>query len=261
MAIVPPEVSRVFPVSRRTPTKVLLGAARWLDQRMHRLFSGMSDPLADPLFGDRCIEYAFVIEQLAQLDRNGSVLDVGSCGSPLTTATRAMGFRSVHGIDLQPSPVTFPGVQFFSGDFLTASELGPPYDVIIFCSSIEHFGLAGRYGSRSSSNADLAALCRAINLLPARGVLILTIPYGVERTIVPWHRVYNKQSALLRLALANMELKTETFFARRVSGCWAQCAEAEAARVVPTAHSYALGMFTFTRPATAARVPPQRARS
>ena len=175
------------------------------------------------------------------------MLDVGSCGSPLTTAIGAMGFRNIHGIDLLPSPVDFPGVKFFSGDFLTATELSPRYDIVVFCSSIEHFGLEGRYGSKDSSNADQLALRKAIGLLPAGGVLVLTVPYGVERTIAPWHRVYNKESNLLKHALANLELKRESFFARSVQGPWAPCPEAEAARIVPTSDSYALGMFRFAR--------------
>lgn len=203
----------------------------------------------NPLVGDRCIEYAFVIEQLASLDRDKSVLDVGCSGSPLTTAIKAMGFRSIHGIDLLPSPVDFPGIRFLSGDFLTAPELSSRYDVVVFCSSIEHFGLEGRYGSKDSDSADLLALRKAISLLSAGGVLVLTVPYGVETTVAPWHRVYNKQSKLLKHAFANLEVKTESFFARSVRGPWAPCTEAEAAQVIPTADSYALGMFRFARPA------------
>lgn len=201
----------------------------------------------NPLCGDRSIEFAFVIEQLSPLDRNKSVLDVGCCGSPLTTAIRAIGFQNVHGIDLMSSPVDFPGIQFFSGDFLTSPELSPHYDIVIFCSSIEHFGLGGRYGSHDSSDYDLQAMMKAIDLLPVGGVLLLTIPYGVEGTIAPWHRVYNKESKLLKHAFANLEVKAESFFATSVRGPWAPCIESTAARVIPTEDSYALGMFQFVR--------------
>ncbi len=233
----------------RKHTKVLLRAARRLDQRLHRYFSGRSDSAAHPLLGDRCIEYAFVVRELVPLDRNKAILDVGCCGSPLTSVLSALGFETVHGIDLKTSPVEFSGVKFLSGDFLTTTELSPHYDIVVFCSSIEHFGMAGRYGSKGSSDADLQALRKAIGLLPAGGTLILTLPYGVERVIAPWHRVYNKESELLREAKAKLQLKTEVFFARRNPLTpWAACSEAEAARVVPSADSYALGMFNFTRP-------------
>lgn len=234
-------------MANRRKSQVVLRAAKRLDQRLHRFFSGRSSPTVNPLCGDRCIEFAFVIEQLTSLDRDKSVLDVGCCGSPLTTAIRAMGFRSIHGIDLLPSPVDFPGIEFFSGDFLTATELNPHYDIVVFCSSIEHFGLEGRYGAKDSDDADIRALRKAIDLLPVGGVLMLTVPYGVERTIAPWHRVYNKKSNLLKHALANLEVKTESFFARSVQGPWAPCTEAEAARIVPSEDSYALGMFQFAR--------------
>ena len=236
-------------MTNRIKSPLVLRAARRVDQQLHRFFSGRSSPLVNPLCGDRSIEFAFVIQQLSTLDRNRSVLDVGSCGSPLTTAISAMGFQKVHGIDLLASPVEFPGVRFFSGDFLSAPELNAHYDIVVFCSSIEHFGLIGRYGSKDSTGADLLALRKAIDMLPAEGVLLLTVPYGVERTIAPWHRVYNKNSHLLRDAFTKLELKTESFFARSVQGPWAPCSESEAAQVVPTSDSYALGMFHFARPA------------
>jgi hypothetical protein len=235
-------------LANRENPQLMLRAARRLDQRLHRFFSGRSGPLVNPLCGDRCIEYAFVIEQLNSLDRKKTVLDVGCSGSVLTTAVRALGFRTTHGIDLLPSPVDFPGIKYFCGDFLGTKDLNAHYDIVIFCSSIEHFGLSGRYGSKESNEADLYALRRAIDLLPSGGVLLLTLPYGVEMTIAPWHRVYNKESNLLKHAFANLEVKAESFFARSVRGPWAPCTEAEAARVVPTSDSYALGMFCFSRP-------------
>lgn len=237
-------------MANRRKSHVVLRAAKRLDQRLHRFFSGRSSPLVNPLCGDRSIEFAFVIEQLSAIDRNKSVLDVGCCGSPLTTAIKAIGFQNVHGIDLMPSPVNFPGIKFFSGDFLTAPGLSPHYDVVVFCSSIEHFGLGGRYGSHDSSEYDLKALQKAIDMLPRDGTLILTIPYGVERIIAPWHRVYNRQSKLLKHASTNLEVKRESFFARTVQGPWAPCTETEAARVTPTEDSYALGMFRFVRTET-----------
>jgi hypothetical protein len=231
----------------RRKSQIVLRAAKRLDQRLHRFFSGRSSTALNPLCGDRSIEFAFVIEQLSAIDRKKSVLDVGCCGSPLTTAIKAMGFQEVQGIDLLPSPVEFPGIEFSTGDFLSSAELNPRYDIVVFCSSIEHFGLSGRYGSNDSTHADLMALRKAIGMLPAGGMLVLTIPYGVEQIIAPWHRVYNKNSQLLKHALANLELRKESFFARSIRGPWAPCSESEAAQVIPTADSYALGMFRFAR--------------
>ena len=57
-----------------------------------------------------------------------------------------------------------------------------------------------------------------------------------------------KTTRLLKQASANMDLKSESFFARSAQGPWAPCAETEAAQVIPTEDSYALGMFRFARP-------------
>jgi len=221
--------------------------AKRLDSALHSLLSAESDPGLNPLYGDRSIEYAFVIAQLLDVDRRKAVLDVGCSGSPLSTIVKSLGFECVHGIDLLPSPVRFDGVQFFQGDFLRTRALRDSYGVVILCSSIEHFGLAGRFNSPDVPEGDLQALERARQLLEPQGRLILTVPYGVEKVIWPLHRVYNRQSKLLQLAFSSLKVIQEEYYRNDASNVWLRCTEAEASELVPGADNYALGLFAFSK--------------
>lgn len=234
-----------MPLLRRTLQLLLEPAAR-LDRKLHRLLSPLVGPSDQPLFGDRCIEYAFVINALLPLERALPVLDVGSAGSPLTTIIRTLGFEHVDGIDLLASPVRFNGVTFYEGDFLQTSQLRAGYGAIVFCSSIEHFGLAGRYGSPAYEEGDLHALRRAEDLLLPRGLLVLTVPYGREATIAPYHRVYNRTSKLLQHACTSLVLEREEYYWRQ-EGAWRRCSEPEARSVEPGADRYALGLFALVK--------------
>ena len=206
-----------------------------------------SKPILNPLSGDRCIEYGFVIKNLVNLDRDRykTVLDVGCCASPLTTIIRELGF-TVDGIDLLPSPYIYQGVKYVQGDFLSL-DFKDSYDIIVLCSTIEHIGLGGRYGSRNIEEGDIKAIKKAKLLLNTNGILILTIPYGQEKTIRPLHRVYNKNGRLLKYAYDSFEVEAEEFYKNNLEDIWVKCSENEARRVIPSEHNYALGLFVFKK--------------
>ena len=51
------------------------------------------------------------------------------------------------GVDLDPTiTAELNGFTFIRGDF-NRIELLPTFDVVVACSTLEHFGLEGRYGS------------------------------------------------------------------------------------------------------------------
>lgn len=200
-----------------------------------------------PLKGDRCIEYAFVIKNLVNLDKNiyKNVIDVGCHASPLTTIIREVGF-TVDGIDLLPSPVLYEGVEYIHGDFLSM-DLKKSYDIVVLCSAIEHIGLEGRFRSSNIKEGDIKTLKKVKQLLNPNGILILTIPYGKEKTIRPLHRVYNKTSRLLKYAYDNFEVEVEEFYKNNPENIWVKCEEIEARSVIPSENNYALGLFVFLK--------------
>ena len=198
-----------------------------------------------PLKGDRCVEYAFVIKNLINLDKKKNVIDIGCHASPLTTIIREIGF-TVDGIDLLPSPVLYEGVEYIHGDFLSI-DLKKSYDIVVLCSSIEHIGLEGRFRSSNIKDGDIKTLKKVKHLLNPNGILIITIPYGKEKTIRPLHRVYNKTSRLLKYAYDNFEVKIEEFYKNNPENIWVKCEEIEARRVIPSENNYALGLFVFKK--------------
>ncbi len=214
-----------------------------LDHFFHQWFGS----LRNPLVGDRCVEYAFVVKEILGVDRRRAVLDVGSCASPLTTVIKSLGFEVVHGIDLLPSPVRFDGVTYHTGDFLQTPELRPHYGVVIFCSSVEHFGLAGRYGSPAVPDGDVRAVQKAWELLEPDGLLVMTLPYGIERVVYPYHRVYNKESALLKYLISRLQLISEEYYCNGTDNVWQRCTEEVARTVEPSSDNYALGLFVFLK--------------
>jgi len=64
------------------------------------------------------------------------------------------------------------------------------FDQVINCSTIEHVGLAGRYGSRAEAYGDLRAMAKLARLLRRDGEMILTLPVGLDDVFAPHHRVY-----------------------------------------------------------------------
>lgn len=227
--------------------KPIRSPAKRVDRFFHNLFSIESSSLCSPLSGDRCIEYAFVIENIKDLDRKSKVLDVGCARSPLTTIVSSLGFKEVTGIDLNKSPVKYKDVQFLCDDICTAKLPEAFYDVIIFCSTIEHIGLAGRYGSSEIPEGDIRALRVAKDLLKKTGKLILTIPYGIPRTIRSYHRVYNRDSVFMKYVLKEFDIIKQEYYKNNSENIWEICSENEAAKVVPAENNYALGLFVLKR--------------
>jgi hypothetical protein len=227
--------------------RIMRKPVKRIDRFFHHLFSIESDPLSNPLSGDRCIEYAFVIGNIKELDRKSKVLDVGCAGSPSTTIIRSLGFEDVTGIDINKSPVKYKDVKFLSDDICTAKLPRGFYDIIIFCSTIEHIGLAGRYGSPNISDGDIKALKMAEKLLsPNRGKLILTIPYGIPTIVRPYHRVYNCDSIFMKYMLKEFDIVKEEYYKNNSENVWEICPENEAAKVIPTKDNYALGLFVLS---------------
>lgn len=199
----------------------------------------------NPLDGDRCIEYAFIVKNLLKLDKekHQTILDIGCVPSPLTTIMEELGFN-VDGIDLRRSPLLYDGVNYIQGDFLSI-DLKNVYDIIVLCSTIEHIGLGDRFGSENLQDGDIKALEKVKKHLAPNGILLITLPYGEEKIIKPVHRVYNKNSKLLKYAYNNFEITSEEFFKNNDENIWVKCEEAEARTIKPSQNNYALGLFAF----------------
>src|SRR5207245_201498 len=80
------------------------------------------------------------------------------------------------------------------GDVLTIPFPSDSFDVILNCSTVEHVGIAGRYGvTESAADGDLAAMTRLRRWLKPGGVMLLTVPVGHDAVFAPLTRVYGRR--------------------------------------------------------------------
>ena len=194
------------------------------------------------LDGDRTIENGWVISHLPSSPVD--VLDVGAAGSCLSDTAAGLGHR-VTAVDMNPLVPLLQGVVFRQGDFLEVDLDGAKFDCVIACSSLEHFGLAGRYDSKEDSEGDLKGMARICAFLKPHGRVLLTIPVGRDLICRPWHRIYG-ETRLPRL-LDGYRIICDQYWAKTPEGKWKQCDRQHALRVQGSDRFYALGLFVLTK--------------
>ena len=224
--------------------KFLWGAA----QKVKKGLRVMGPVRIPNLAGDRDIEWSWVSSQMPS--GPGEALDFGPGGSFLGLIAAQRGFR-VTAVDLEPMQRYYMhhGLRFIHGDILKLSLPTNRFDLVINCSTVEHVGLAGRYGvTENSPDGDLEAMARLRELMKPGGMMLLTIPVGQDAIFSPLCRVYGDQR-LPRL-LDGYTIEKEAFWIKDNQNRWV-LAEKEAALNFKTSagswnalrNVYALGCF------------------
>jgi SAM-dependent methyltransferase len=196
------------------------------------------------LAGDRDVEWAWSMAHLLPSDQPGRVLDLGA-GHGMLSLTAAFRGHSVVAVDLEECAFQFAAtaIEYVRGDFNQLTFERASFDQVVNCSTIEHFGLAGRYGSEADEDADLLAMGRLADLLRPDGSMVLTIPVGRDGVFSPYHRVYGEER-LPRL-LERFAVDREQFWGKPRDNRWAPL-EREAALAQQGSPSfYALGLFVL----------------
>ncbi len=198
---------------------------------------------ARTLAGDREIEWTWT---LAHVRRGPArVLDFGSGNGMLALGALFAG-NDVVAVDLLPEEYPFhpDRIEYVQGD-LNELELEPgSFDQILNCSSIEHVGLGGRYGSTDEPDGDLRAMKKMASLLKPGGEMVLTIPVGLDATYAPNHRIYGEQR-LPRL-LEHWDVREETFWSKPAGPRFRPVSREQALADEGSASYYALGLFVVT---------------
>lgn len=216
---------------------VIRNAFNSVDRRLGIRAMLREDETPHPLSGDRAIEWSWIVSHLPRTA--SSVLDLGCVQAPLSGIAARMGHK-VTAVDLREIEYQMSGVRFLRMNICEMPE--SRFDVIMNCSMIEHVGLPDRYGESAMPDGDLDTMARLSGFLAPGGIMLLTIPLGIDSVFVPFHRIYGK--ARLPELLKHYRLVEEEYW--RTDGQWRQCERDAALSVVGSASAYALGLFTLT---------------
>jgi SAM-dependent methyltransferase len=200
-------------------------------------------PAGDPdLAGDRWVEWSFCMARMS--DGPGRTLDFGADVGFLSLAAAQRG-HDVVALDRLPSSLQYEHerVQAVCADILDDPLRGETFDQIVNCSSVEHVGLGGRYGSTAQTDGDLRAMATLSRLLAAEGRMLLTIPVGLDAVCAPLHRVYGEER-LPRL-LDGFAAVEEQYWAKQ-NRAWRQVPRETALAVPGSEREYALGLLVLT---------------
>jgi SAM-dependent methyltransferase len=237
------ECRRLEPEGDRGQMRVgvtLGAAAKRLDSRFGILawLRGEPRPPAGgfDLEGEKFIDWGWICVNLPR-DRKRA-LEIGPGESPIIPAMLALGYE-VAGVDLLEDASRYlDGFRLVIGDF-NEIILNEAFDVIVACSTIEHIGLSGRFGSGEDPEGDLKAMRKIASLLSPDGVVFLTIPVGVDATYKPWHRVYGRRR--ISQLLDGFEVVAKRFLVKSPWGPWRETSEDNALEVPADIRRYALG--------------------
>jgi SAM-dependent methyltransferase len=178
----------------------------------------------------RLIEYPFVIRKLYGLPP-GQALDVGCAdgGNVLAPILASLGWQ-VYGIDIREFRLPYPSFHFVRADMAKGTEFSDGFfDCVYAVSSIEHFGLAGRYGVKEDdSQADFKAVRETKRVLKPGAPFLLTVPYGSGGVVRPSERVYGR--GRLSQLLADWSIRDEAYWYLDNAGDWHEVSEEEAGR-------------------------------
>jgi len=221
----------------------LLRTSERLREATDRSGSSNAHPVQRTLAGDREIEWTWT---LAHVRRGpGRVLDFGS-GNGMMALGAAFAGDDVVAVDLEPEQYPFHphGIEYVRGDFNELDLEPHSFDQILNCSSVEHVGLAGRYGSPDEPNGDLHAMEKMARIVKPDGDMVLTIPVGLDAIHPPLHRIYGEQ----RLAdlLEHWQIREESYWAKLSSPRFEPVARDQALAEAGSKSYYALGLFVVT---------------
>jgi len=205
------------------------------------------EPIPVPnLYGDREIENSWIISRLD--NGNGNALDFGcDQGTYLGLIATRRGYN-VTGINLTHVNWYYkmPNMRFIKGDIFKVDFEPEYFDLVINCSTIEHVGLAGRYGVvENLPDGDLDAMERLWNIMKPGAKMLLTIPVGQDEVFSFWHRVYGYKR--LPLLLSKFDLIEKEFWKKDENNQWIMVDEKTALNNKAVQHCYGLGLFVLIK--------------
>jgi SAM-dependent methyltransferase len=209
------------------------------------------------LFGDRHIEWSWLAAHMpaAPVNGGGRLLEFGPGDSWIGWIGVHKGY-DVTAVDMEeaPRPYVEPRLKYIYGDFLNVPLPDEHFDVVLNCSAVEHVGLSGRYGIvDADTNGDLHAMAKMRRHMKPGGVMLLTVPVGIDEVFEPMCRVYGEQR--LPLLLDGFDVQRESYWTKDDENRWCNMSRAKALQFKSSAGAndwrqnvYGLGCFVLTKP-------------
>jgi SAM-dependent methyltransferase len=204
------------------------------------------------IWGERDVEWSFLSKEMP--DGPGEALEFGCERGYMSLVAAQKGFHVLaNDLENQSFLWLHPNVEFRCGDFLALDLPKNYFDIAINCSSVEHVGVAGRYGiTAEQSEGDIQVMQRLADVLKPGGLLLMTAPCGRDAVMAPWCRVYGPER-LPRL-LAPLVIEKERYWEKDEANRWVEVSRGKAldfeTRHDPTnphGCSYALGGFVLRK--------------
>jgi SAM-dependent methyltransferase len=222
-------------------TRLVRGGLRRIGHAVYRL--GLPPTSVPNLEGDRELEWSWVAANLGR--GPGTALDFGCGLSGFLSMTAARRGYDVTAFDLRAIrwPHCHPSVRFSQGDMLQPHFNPSSFNLIINCSTIEHVGLSGRYGSVDRPDGDLEAMAALRGLLAPDGMMVMTIPVGQDAVFRPSHRIYGRER-LPRL-LNGWKIERKEFWTKDGDNRWVPVDETKALNQPGSESYYGLGLYVL----------------
>lgn len=173
------------------------------------------------------------------------MLDFGSGNGMMALGAWFAG-NDVVAVDLESEQYPFHPhrIEYVRGDVNQLRFEPHSFDQIINCSSVEHVGLVGRYGSADEPDGDLRAMEKLARALKPEGTMVLTIPVGVDAIHAPLHRIYG--DVRLPRLLEHWEIREEHYWGKPTSDRFEPVTREQALAEVGSRSYYALGLYVVT---------------
>jgi SAM-dependent methyltransferase len=207
------------------------------------------------LAGDRDIEWTWIAARIPT--GNGKALDFGSGQSSLGLLAAQRGYR-VTAVDLaSPAwPYRIPRLKSVQGDLLRMQFAKGTFDLVLNCSTVEHVGLPGRYGvTDEQPDGDLEAMRLLGRWMKPKGIMLLTIPVGIDQVFPPLTRIYGRRR--LPALLEGFQILEDAYWIKKDENLWlpgargiALATQTYAGSWKPEQNYYPIGCFVLQKSRT-----------
>ncbi len=202
------------------------------------------EPLAP---SDRYVEYPFVTRHLPPMPAR--VLDVGCSGSNFPLILSGLGYDT-YAVDLRPYPIlnklSFKNFTFTQADITATKFKDGFFDAVTAISTVEHIGLAGRYGTIEQTDGDHRAVAEMSRIVKRGGRVLLTIPCGRYKIIRPFTKIYD--AAAITDLIGALRVEEKLFYWQDAQDDWCACSESQAVHFESKSDRYPLCLLSLQKP-------------